>query len=84
VVWGVWAVVSGVVQLIVALLRRSLGGQIPLVVSGAISVLAGIAFAAQGTQGTGTAVGVGGYAVVGGIFFLIAAIRLSIVLRRAA
>lgn len=81
--WGIWAIVSGITQLTAAIMRRKSGGQVPLMISGAISVLAGGAFAAQGLQGEGSAAGVGGYAILGGIFFLIAAIRLSIVLRKA-
>jgi hypothetical protein len=57
---------------------------VPLIISGGISVLAGAAFAAQGLQGGGTVSGVGGYAVLGGIFFLIAAIRLSIALKKVS
>jgi uncharacterized membrane protein HdeD (DUF308 family) len=83
-VWGVWAVTAGAVQLIAAILRRRLGGQIPLIVSGAISILAGFAFAGQGAQGASSATGIGGYAILGGVFFLIAAIRLSVLNRRAS
>ena len=43
-VWGVWAVVAGLVQLVVAVRRRRLGGQWAMIASGAISVLAGISF----------------------------------------
>ncbi|TJZ98868.1 hypothetical protein, partial [Actinacidiphila oryziradicis] len=39
-VWGAWAVVAGLVQLFVAVPRRKLGGQWPMILSGAISVLA--------------------------------------------
>lgn len=81
-VWGLWAITSGAVQLIAALLRRSLGGQVPLIVSGAISVLAGISFAASSAQAT-SAVGIGGYTLLGGVLFLVAAIRLSALARRA-
>jgi uncharacterized membrane protein HdeD (DUF308 family) len=82
--WGIWAILSGLTQLLAAILRRKSGGQVALIVSGAISVLAGGAFAAQGVQGGGNITGIGGYAILGGIFFLIAAIRLSIVLRKAS
>lgn len=82
--WGAWAIVSGVTQLVTALQRRRTGGQVPLVVSGALSVLAGSGFAVSGLLGAGTVGGVGGYAIVGGIFFLIAAIQLSVRLRRGA
>ncbi|WP_106815691.1 DUF308 domain-containing protein [Microbacterium timonense] len=84
VAWGVWAIVSGLAQLIAAILRRSSGGQVPLMISGAISVLAGAAFATQGLQGGTVVVGVGGYAILGGIFFLVAGIRLSILQRKAS
>jgi len=81
--WGFWAVTAGAVQLVAAVLRRSLGGQIPLIVSGAISVLAGAGFAAGSGTATNTA-GIGGYAILGGIFFLVAAIRLNVLLPRAS
>jgi uncharacterized membrane protein HdeD (DUF308 family) len=83
-IWGAWAVLSGITQLVTALLRRRAGGQIPLVISGAISVLAGASFVVSGLRGTSGAIGIAGYAVLGGLFFLIAAIRLSIVLRKRA
>lgn len=82
--WGAWAIVSGLTQLFAAILRRKSGGQVPLMISGGISVLAGGAFAAQGLQGGGALAGVGGYAVLGGIFFLIAAIRLSVALKKVS
>ncbi|TPW71502.1 hypothetical protein [Schumannella sp. 10F1B-5-1] len=82
-VWGVWAVLSGVTQLVTAVLRRRSGGQVPLILSGGISVLAGTGFLVQGLGGAASATGIGGYALVGGVFFLIAAIRLSVLLRRA-
>ncbi|GAA2157688.1 hypothetical protein [Actinomadura napierensis] len=34
-VWGAWAVVAGLVQLIVGATRRSMGGQWPVIISGA-------------------------------------------------
>jgi len=83
-VWGIWAIVAGLLQLITAILRLRTGGQIPLIVSGAISVFAGGGFLFQGLMGASTASGPGGYAILGGIFFLISAIRLTMILRRAA
>jgi hypothetical protein len=82
-VWGAWAILSGVTQLVTAILRIRTGGQIPLIVSGAISVLAGSGFLIQGLGGAANAVGAGGYAILGGVFFLISAIRLTFVLRKA-
>lgn len=82
--WGAWAIVSGLLQLVVAVLRRRSGGQVPLMISGAASVLAGGAFTVMGASGTSTLTSVGGYAIVGAILFLISAIRLSVLLGRAS
>jgi len=76
VVWGLWAVTAGVVQLFVGISRRSLGGQWPMILSGGISVLAGIAFILQSGSSSASVVSLAGYATLGGIFFLISAIRL--------
>ncbi|HEY0246740.1 MAG TPA: DUF308 domain-containing protein [Gryllotalpicola sp.] len=83
-VWGAWAVVSGITQLITAVLRRRAGGQWPQILSGAISVLAGGSFLLSAIHGATSMSTVGGYAILGGVFFVISAIRLSILLRRAA
>lgn len=82
-VWGAWAVLSGLSQLITAVRRRSAGGQIPQMFSGGISVLAGISFLAQASNGADTLTSIGGYAILGGLFFLVSAIRLSVGLRAA-
>lgn len=80
-VWGVWAIGAGLPQLITAIRNRRSGGQVPQMLSGGISLLAGGAFVAQGLQGAGMITGVAGYALVGAVFFLISAIRLSSLLR---
>jgi uncharacterized membrane protein HdeD (DUF308 family) len=76
-VWGAWAIVAGVVQLIVALGRRKLGGQWPMILSGGISVLAGANFIIGASAANPSLANVAGYAVLGGIFFLVSAIRLG-------
>lgn len=83
-VWGVWAAASGLAQLVTAVRRRRSGGQVPQILSGAISIVAGLAFLAQSFQDPTSIAGVGGYAVVGGIFFLVSAVRLNALLRRAS
>ncbi|MBO3100605.1 hypothetical protein [Cellulomonas fengjieae] len=83
-VWGVWAAAAGLAQLATAVARRSSGGQVPQILSGALSVLAGLAFTAQGIQGASSISGVGGYAILGGVFFLISALRLGALQRRAS
>lgn len=75
-VWGAWAIVSGVVQLVGAVRRRALGGQRFLMASGGLSVLAGASFAASAADAT-SMTGLAGYAVLGGIFFLVSALRLG-------
>jgi uncharacterized membrane protein HdeD (DUF308 family) len=76
-VWGVWAVVAGVVQLIVALRRRNLGGQWAMIVSGTISTVAGISFFLQAAAPHASLSTVAGYALLGGVFFLVSALRLG-------
>jgi len=74
--WGAWAVVAGLVQLYLALRRRrALGGQWAMILSGGISVLAGAGFIGQAGSATSMKQ-VAGYAALGGIFFLISAVRL--------
>jgi uncharacterized membrane protein HdeD (DUF308 family) len=75
-VWGSWAVVAGLVQLAVGVGRRALGGQWPMILSGGISVLAGGSFILQATKDGASLVNLAGYAVLGGIFFLVSALRL--------
>ncbi|MEV6631695.1 hypothetical protein AB0M54_13190 [Actinoplanes sp. NPDC051470] len=82
-VWGVWAVVAGVIQLAVGLSRRRLGGQWAMIVSGAGSVLAGSGFAIMSGQNGAGLTNLAGYAVVGGVFFLISALRLGRAARTA-
>ena len=83
-VWGVWAIGAGLPQLITAIRNRRSGGQVPQMLSGGISLFAGGAFVAQGLSGSEMIVGVAGYALVGAVFFLVSAIRLSVVLRRTS
>ncbi|MFB2598778.1 hypothetical protein ACEXQE_13370 [Herbiconiux sp. P17] len=76
-VWGVWAVLAGATQLLTGLSRRRLGGQWPLMFSGGLSVLVGFAFLAQGLGGATSVTSVAGYATLGGVLFLVSAIRLT-------
>ncbi|WP_326835113.1 hypothetical protein VSH64_09325 [Amycolatopsis rhabdoformis] len=76
-VWGAWAIVAGLVQLIVAVVRRKMGGQWPMILSGGISVLAGANFIIGAGGANPSLSTVAGYAVLGGIFFLISALRLG-------
>jgi hypothetical protein len=75
-VWGVWAITAGIVQLIVAILRYRLGGQWAMILSGGISTLAGASFVAGAGAPNASLTPLAGYATLGGIFFLISAVRL--------
>ncbi|RZT17169.1 hypothetical protein EV649_4706 [Kribbella sp. VKM Ac-2569] len=76
-VWGAWAITAGIVQLVVAILRYRLGGQWAMILSGGISVLAGSSFILMAGGPKASLTNVAGYAILGGIFFLISAIRLQ-------
>ncbi|GAA0274892.1 hypothetical protein [Cryptosporangium japonicum] len=82
-VWGAWAIVSGLVQLVVGVGRRALGGQLPMMLAGGISVLAGASFVAMAGADDPAVTGVAGYAAVGGVFFLVSALRLGRAAREA-
>ncbi|MEV5744776.1 hypothetical protein AB0L30_32360 [Microbispora rosea] len=75
-VWGAWAITAGIVQLIVAVSRRGLGGQWAMILSGAISTIAGTTFILQAGTPTASLTNLAGYATAGGVFFLISALRL--------
>ncbi|MFJ3716725.1 hypothetical protein [Streptomyces sp. NPDC090057] len=76
-VWGAWAVAAGVVQLLVGAARRRLGGQWAMIASGALSTLAGASFFAQAGSAGASLGSLAGYALLGGIFFLVSALRLG-------
>ncbi|GAA4833170.1 hypothetical protein GCM10023201_21500 [Actinomycetospora corticicola] len=76
-VWGAWAVVAGLGQLVVALSRRRVRrGQWPLVVSGALSVVVGVAFVVMAAGPAPELTPVAGYAVAGAVFALVGLLRL--------
>ncbi|WP_280437527.1 hypothetical protein [Nocardia carnea] len=77
-VWGAWAITAGIVQLIVAILRYRLGGQWAMILSGAISTLAGASFIAGSGAPAASLTALSGYATLGGIFFLVSAVRLHL------
>jgi len=76
-IFGGWALAAGLLQLRVGLgRRRQLGGQWAMILSGAQSSLAGIAFVFGGLSGKVHTQDVGGYAIFGAIYFLIGGILL--------
>ncbi len=79
VIFGVWAFGAGALQLAVGLLRRKElgGGQWSMILSGAQSTLAGVAFVVLGLQEKRHIKDVGGYAIFGAVYFLIGGLLLS-------
>lgn len=79
VVFGVWAAVTGVLQLVTAIRRWGAGGQWVMVLSGAQSTLAGLFFlmtvGAMPNPGIGI---VAGYVAFGAVYFLVSAVWLTV------
>lgn len=85
-VFGVWAVLSGVLQLATGWRRRkAAGAQWAMLLSGAQSALAGGFFMVQaGGAAEPSAASVAGYAGFGAFYFLVSALVLSFRMRRKA
>lgn len=84
IVFGAWAILTGLIQLILGLRRRKqLGGQWPMIISGAQSMLAGGAFIAMAHQPNQGITTLAGYAAFGAFYFLITAFRLSKTIKMA-
>jgi uncharacterized membrane protein HdeD (DUF308 family) len=85
-IFGVWAFGAGALQLVVGLMRRKElgGGQWSMILSGAQSALAGIAFIVLGLQDKKHIGDVGGYAIFGAFYFLIGGILLTRKLSKSA
>ncbi|GHH15141.1 DUF308 domain-containing protein [Streptomyces lanatus] len=82
-VFGVWALLSGALQLVVAIRRRrTVGAQWPMAISGGQSVLAGATIAATSASATSNLSTVAGYSAFGAFWFLVSVIALSIRGRR--
>ncbi|GLQ89096.1 hypothetical protein [Dyella flagellata] len=83
-VFGSWALLAGIFQLIVGIARRKLGGQVFMMISGAQSALAGIVFIYQSLRVAPGLVQLTGYAAFGGFYFLASALWLTFKKRSAA
>lgn len=78
-VFGVWAVLSGLLQLTTAVRRWASGAQWAMVLSGAQSALAGAFFVLQAQQSVPAVIPtIAGYAGFGAVYFLVSAIWLII------
>jgi hypothetical protein len=77
-IFGGWAFLAGLLQLAIGILRRKrLGGQWAMILSGAQSTAAGLAFIFGGLSGKFQIKDLGGYAIFGAVYFLVGGILLS-------
>ncbi|GAA2577588.1 membrane protein [Winogradskya consettensis] len=76
-VWGAWAIVAGLVQLVVALTRRKMGGQWAMILSGGLSVVVGSTILAGASAADPSLSSAASYSIGGAIFFLVSAFRLG-------
>jgi uncharacterized membrane protein HdeD (DUF308 family) len=75
-VFGTWAFVAGALQLADALHRRRAGTrELPMIVSGALSALAGLSFIASSGADDPSLTPLAGYAAFGAVLFLLWAYR---------
>jgi uncharacterized membrane protein HdeD (DUF308 family) len=78
-VFGVWAIVSGIAQFSVAIRRRStdLGRQWPMLIAGALSVIAGASYLPAALGGAPALTMLIVYTAAGGVFFVLQAASLA-------
>jgi uncharacterized membrane protein HdeD (DUF308 family) len=74
--FGAWAAVSGAIQFAVAVHdRRTQGRQLPMLVSGGLSTIAGLAFLASSGADDAHLAGIGAYMALGAVLYLLSAHR---------
>lgn len=84
-VFGTWAIGTGLIQLILGLRRRKfLGGQWPMIISGSQSIIGGASFILLAHDPTEGITSLGGYAAFGAFYYLLAAFRLSKTVKQVA
>jgi uncharacterized membrane protein HdeD (DUF308 family) len=77
IVFGIWAIGTGLIQFILGLQRRKfLGGQWPMIISGGQSILGGTSFIILAHDPTKGITSLAGYAAFGAFYYLLAAYRL--------
>jgi len=85
IVFGTWAIGTGLIQLILGLRRRKfLGGQWPMIISGGQSVIGGTSFILLAHDPTKGISSLAGYAAFGAFYYLLAAWRLGKAVNKVA
>ncbi|WP_051471252.1 hypothetical protein [Patulibacter minatonensis] len=69
--FGAWAAVSGALQLGVAVRDRARGRQLPMMVSGGVSTVAGLMFVAASSRTDADLATLGGYMAAGAVLYLV-------------
>lgn len=83
-VFGVWAILTGLIQLILGLRRRKLlGGQWPMIISGGQSIIGGTSFIFLAHDPTMGITSLAGYAAFGAFYYLLTAFRLGKTINQA-
>lgn len=84
VAFGAWAAVSGLMLLGISIhRRRSHGGQLPLILSGAISTLGGINFIVASGNDQAHLMSVAAYMTFGAVLFILSTVRIPLRRRQA-
>ncbi len=73
--FGAWAAISGALQLGSAVLLRREGRQLPMMISGALSMLAGLSFIAAAGAADANLAALAGYMALGAVLYLVFAAR---------
>lgn len=76
VAFGAWAAVSGAIQFVTAVRRRRVAGrQLPMIISGGLSTVAGISFLVSARNHDAHLSGLAGYIALGAVLYLLWARR---------
>lgn len=76
-VFGAWALLAGIFQLAVGIRRRTLGGQVFMMISGAQSALAGVVMCIRAFGEGRTIAELAPYAAFGAFYFLLSGLWLT-------
>jgi len=76
-VFGIWALLAGLLQLFVGIRRRKMGGQVFMMISGVQSALAGVFMTIQAFGDAPSIAKLAPYAAFGALYFLLSGLRLT-------